>query len=59
MTDRPEDGRGDGKLSLPPSTRAIYATFDYVGAHRVRIAWAAVAVAAAIVVLNGFYVVKK
>ena len=59
MTDRPEDGRGGGTESLPPSTRAIYAIFDYVATHRPRIAWAAAAVVAAAIVLNGFYVVKK
>ena len=55
MTDR----NGGGTQSLPPSTRAIYAIFDYVASHRLRIAWAGVAVATAAIVLNGFYVVKK
>ena len=59
MTDRPADRNGGGTQSLPPSTRAIYAIFDYVAAHRLRIAWAAVAVATASILLNGFYVVKK
>ena len=59
MTDRSEDGRGGGAENLPPSTRAIYALFDYVSAHRLRIAWAGAAVVAAAIVLNGFYVVKK
>ena len=49
----------DGQQDLPPSTRAIYAIFDYAAAHRLRIAWAAVALAVVGLALSGFYVVKK
>ena len=42
--------------ALAPSTRVIYATFDYVGEHRTRIvAW----LAAIAVLASGIYVVKK
>lgn len=44
---------------LPPSTRAIYASFDFVGAHWGRIlAWSA-ALGLAVLLLSGFYIVKK
>lgn len=44
---------------LPPSTRAIYAVFDYAAAHKTRILAAAVAMAVAAVLASGFYAVKK
>ncbi len=55
----PAERHGDGQQDLPSSTRAIYAIFDYVAAHRLRIAWAAVALAAVGLALSGFHVVKK
>ncbi|MDE0228636.1 MAG: SPFH domain-containing protein [Spirochaetaceae bacterium] len=45
--------------SLPPSTRIIYAVFDYAGQHKTRILAAAVAVAVAALLASGVYVVKK
>ena len=44
---------------LPPSTRIIYAVFDYAGQHKTRILAAAVAVAVAALLASSFYVVKK
>ena len=44
---------------LAPSTRIIYAVFDYAGQHKTRILAAGVALAVAVVLASGFYVVKK
>ena len=45
--------------ALAPSTRVIYATFDYVGEHKTRIsAWLA-AIAVLAVLASGIYIVKK
>ena len=49
---------GDGD-PLPPSTRAIYAVFDYAAAHKTRILAAAVALAIVAVLASGFYAVRK
>ncbi len=43
----------------PPSTRAIYASFDFVGRHRRRLIEGFVAVIVLIVLASGVYVVKK
>ena len=45
--------------ALAPSTRIIYATFDYVGEHRARIAVWMAAIAVFAVLASGIYVVKK
>ena len=45
--------------SLAPSTRVIYATFDYVRDHRVLILAALAAIAVIAVLATGIYVVKK
>lgn len=45
--------------SLPPSTRAIYVAFDFLGAHYKKILWFLVVHAFLGVLLTGFYVVKK
>ena len=45
--------------SLPPSTRVIYATFDYVRDHRVLILAVLAAIAVIAVLATGIYVVKK
>ena len=45
--------------ALAPSTRVIYATFDYVGEHKARIAAWVAAVAVLAVLASGIYVVKK
>ena len=42
-----------------PSTRIIYAVFDYAGQHKTRILAAGVALAVAVLLASGFYVVKK
>ena len=55
----PAQRHGDGQQELPPSTRAIYAIFDYVAAHRLGIVSAAAALVVAGVALSGFHVVKK
>lgn len=44
---------------LAPSTRIIYAVFDYVGQHKTRIVAAGVALAVAVLLASGVYVVKK
>ncbi|MCY3764768.1 MAG: protease modulator HflK [Gemmatimonadetes bacterium] len=47
------------QTSLPPSTRIIYAVFDYYSKHRRRImVWTAAAVVVGILA-SGFYIVKK
>ena len=47
------------RQSLPPSTRVIYAAFDFLGRHHRRILeWVAAAVVAGFLA-SGFYVVKK
>ena len=45
--------------ALAPSTRIIYATFDYVGEHKTRITAWLVAIAVLAVLATGIYVVKK
>ena len=45
--------------ALAPSTRVIYATFDYVGEHKARIAAWLAAVAVLAVLASGIHVVKK
>ncbi len=57
--DASESGKMSDGAPLPPSTRAIYAVFDYVAAHKTRILAAAVAMAVAAVLASGFYAVKK
>ena len=48
----------DGQ-QLAPSTRLIYAVFDYVGLHKDRILNALIAAVAAGVLASGFHIVKK
>ena len=45
--------------SLPPSTRAIYAAFDFLEGRYKTILWILVAIAVLGYLLTGFYVVKK
>ena len=45
--------------ATPPSTRAIHATFDFVGHNRMRLVALAAIAAALVVFATGFYVVKK
>ena len=45
--------------SLPPSTRAIYAAFDFLEAQYRRILWILAGVAVLGFVVSGFYIVKK
>ena len=45
--------------SLPPSTRAIYAAFDFLEARYRRILWVLAGIAVLAVLVTGFYVVKK
>ena len=49
----------DGREPLPPSTRAIYAAFDFTAAHRVGIVRSLAALAATAFALSGFHVIKK
>lgn len=44
---------------LPPSTRAIYASFDFIGRHRRRFLEGIVAAIVVMVLASGLYVVKK
>ena len=44
---------------LAPSTRAIYASFDFIGRHRRRFLGGLVAVVVAMVLASGLYIVKK
>ena len=45
--------------ALAPSTRVIYATFDYVGEHKTRISASLAAIAVLAVLASGIYIVKK
>ena len=47
------------KTSLPPSTRIIYAVFDYFGKHRRRIVLWTMSAAVIGILASGFYVIKK
>jgi len=45
--------------SLPPSTRAIYAAFDFLEARYKRILWILAGIAVLGFLVSGFYIVKK
>ncbi len=45
--------------SLPPSTRAIYAAFDFLEAQYGRILWILAGIAVLGILVSGFYIVKK
>lgn len=45
--------------TLPASTRAIYASFDFLGAHWVRLSVWALAIGLVALLASGFYIVKK
>ena len=53
------DEQTSSASGLPPSTRAIYASFDFFGRHRGRLIQGFVAVIVLIVLASGIYVVKK
>ena len=52
-------GNVNDRAEIPASTRAIYATFDYVGANRGFLAAWLLGVVAAALLLSGFHIVKK